>query len=280
MSKHTSQAGLVDNLLIGELRESLRRCLRPWPRRARRLLVRVAHRRRPARPLRTVRPQRSAVRRMRQHPVHFVVWLEHDGALLADADDAQFQRFARHSCECAGFAHRKWPAPTPRLSAHGAVRFVRFLEARGLVRHPGEVAEGFRLAEAFARSVRAQGFQPSTADTYRRTFTHFVVWLHQCRTPLDRSMPAWRRVLPPTTACAWDRRGVLQSSRCAAAGGSRPELLASRTSGPAAMPGQENLCASPRHRTRAWSRSGSGCCGSVASRSAASTCTRASCVRC
>ena len=116
----------------------------------------------------------------------FVVWLEHDGALLADADDAQLQRFARHSCECAGFAHRKWPAPTPRLSAYGAVRFVRFLEARGLVHHPGEVAEGFRLAEAFARSVRAQGFQLSIADTYRRTFTHFVVWLHQCRIPLDR----------------------------------------------------------------------------------------------
>ena len=63
---------------------------------------------------------------------------------------------------------------------------MRFLEARGLVHHPGEVAEGFRLAEAFARSVRAQGFQLSTADTYRRTFTHFVVWLHQCRIPLDR----------------------------------------------------------------------------------------------
>ena len=156
MSKDTSQAGLVDNL-IAEFRESLRR---DGLDHSTRLYAECAR--------------------------HFVVWLEHDGALLADADDAQLQRFAHHSCECAGFAHRKWPAPTLRLSAYGAVRFLRFLEARGLVHHPGEVAEGFRLAEAFARSLRAQGFQPSTADTYRRTFTHFVVWLHQCRIPLDR----------------------------------------------------------------------------------------------
>ena len=54
--------------------------------------------------------------------------------------------------------------PYARLSAYG-VRFVRFLETRDLVRHPGEVVEGFHLAEAYARSLRAQGFQPSTADT-------------------------------------------------------------------------------------------------------------------
>ena len=63
---------------------------------------------------------------------------------------------------------------------------MRFLEARGLVRHPGEVVEGFHLAEAYARSLLAEGFQPSTADTYRRTFTHLVVWLHQCRILLNR----------------------------------------------------------------------------------------------
>ena len=90
-----------------------------------------------------------------QNARHFVVWLENEGARLADADDALLHRFARHSCECAGFVDRKWPAPTPRLSASGAVRFVRFLEARDLVRRPGEMAEGFRLAEAFAQSLRA-----------------------------------------------------------------------------------------------------------------------------
>ena len=156
MSKDTSEPGLVDDL-IAEFRESLRRDS-------------LNH---------------SALL-YAQNARHFVVWLENEGARLADADDALLHRFARHSCECAGFVDRKWPASTPRLSASGAVRFVRFLEARDLVRHPGEVAEGFRLAEAFAQSLRAEGFQPSTADTYRRTFTHLVVWLHQCRIPLDR----------------------------------------------------------------------------------------------
>ena len=157
MSKDTSESGLVDNLMA-EFRESLSR-------------DGLHH---------------STVRLYAQGGRHFVVWLENDGALLADADDGLLQRFARHSCDCAGMADRKWPARTPQLSASGAVRFVRFLEARDLVRHPGELAEGFRLAEAFAQSVCAQGFQPSTADTYRHTFTHFVLWLHQCRIPLDR----------------------------------------------------------------------------------------------
>ena len=156
MSTDTSQSALVDDL-VAEFWESLsRRGLHDG----------------------TVRPYAQGAR-------HFVVWLENDGALLADADDGLLQRFARHSCECAGFADRKWPARTPHLSASGAVRFVRPLEARDLVRHPGELAEGFRLAEAFAQSVCAQDFQPSTADTYRHTFTHFVLWLHQCRIPLD-----------------------------------------------------------------------------------------------
>ena len=67
MSKDTSQAGLVDNL-IAEFRESLRR-------------DGLDH---------SARLHAECAR-------HFVVWLEHDGALLADADDAQLQRFARHS---------------------------------------------------------------------------------------------------------------------------------------------------------------------------------------
>lgn len=157
MSKDTSQSGLVDNL-IGEFRESLRR-------------DGLHH---------------STARFYAKNARHFVVWLENEGARLAEADDGLLQRFARHSCECAGMADRKWPAGTPQMSAAGAVRFVRFLEARDIVRHPGELAEGFRLAEAFAQSLRTQGFQPSTANTYRHTFTHFVLWLHQCRIPLDR----------------------------------------------------------------------------------------------
>ena len=157
MSKPTSQPHLVDNL-IAEFQETLSR-------------DGLHH---------------STVRLYAQGARHLVVWLENQGAPLADADDGLLQRFARHSCECAVFADRKWPACTPQMSAAGAVRFVRFLEARDLVRHPGELAEGFRLAEAFAQSVCAQGFQPSTADTYRHTFTHFVLWLHQCRIPLRR----------------------------------------------------------------------------------------------
>ena len=156
MFKDTSQPGLVDNL-IAEFEQSLRRD-----------------------------GLNASARRYARGARHFVLWLDSVGARLPDADDALLHRFARHSCECAGFADRNWPAPTPRLSASGAVRFVRFLEPQDLVRHPNEVAEGFRLAEAFAESLRAQGFQASTADTYLRTFTHLVVWLHQCRIPLDR----------------------------------------------------------------------------------------------
>lgn len=156
MSKDTSQLGLVDDL-IAEFEQSLRRD-----------------------------GLNASARRYARGARHFVLWLESVGVELADADDALLHRFARHPCECPDFSNRSWPAPTPRLSASGAVRFVRFLEARDLVRHPGEVAEGIRLAEAFAQSLRDQGFQPSTADTYRSTFTHLVVWLHQCRIPLDR----------------------------------------------------------------------------------------------
>lgn len=156
MSKDYSQSDLFNDLLA-EFQESLSRDCSPY-----------------------------SVRQYTRGARHFVVWLKKVGASLTDADDDLFQRFARHSCECEGFVNSKWPARTPRTSAAGAVRFVRFLETRDLVPHPGELAEGFRLAEAFAQAVRDQGFKPSTADTYRRTFTHFVLWLHQCRIPLNR----------------------------------------------------------------------------------------------
>ena len=135
MSRATSQPRLVDNP-IAEFRESLGR-------------DGLHH---------------STVRLNAQGARHFVVWLGHEGAPLVEADDALLQRFSRHSCECVGFEGRRWPAVTPQMTAAGAVRLVRFLEARDIVRHPGELAEGFRLAEAFAESVSTQGFQPSTAD--------------------------------------------------------------------------------------------------------------------
>lgn len=128
----------------------------------------------------------STVRLYAQGARHFVVWLEHEGTPLIDADDRALRRFSRHSCECVGFEGRRWPAVTPQMTTAGAARLLRFLEARDIVRHPGELARGFRLAEAFAQSVSTQGFEQSTADTYRHTFDHFVIWLHQCRIPLDQ----------------------------------------------------------------------------------------------
>ena len=77
MSKPTSQPHLVDNL-IAEFQESLSR-------------DGLHH---------------STVGLYAQGARHLVVWLENEGAPLADADDGLLQRFARHSCECAVLAPR------------------------------------------------------------------------------------------------------------------------------------------------------------------------------
>ena len=134
MSKDTSEPGLVDDL-IAEFRES---------------------------------PRRNGLNHSAllyaQSARHFVVWLENEGARLADADDALLHRFARHSCECAGFVDRKWPAPTPRQSASGAVRFVRF---PGSARSCSPSRRGGRRLPS-GGSVRAIPARPRLPAVHRR----------------------------------------------------------------------------------------------------------------
>ena len=249
MSKDTSEPGLVDDL-IAEFRESLRRD-----------------------------GFNHSALLYAQNARHFVVWLENEGARLADSDDALLHRFARHSS-----ARVSWTAngPRPRRGSRPPERFgscgswKREILFAIPARWPK--ASVWRKRSRNPCAPRASSRPPPIPTGARSLTLSFG-----CTSAGSRwtgSTPAWRLVSPLTIAYAWDPRGVLQSSGCATGGGSRPELPASRTSGPAAMPGQENSCASPGHRTRAWSRSGSGCCGIGVSRSAASTCTRASCVRC
>ena len=231
MSTDTSQSALVDDL-VAEFRESLsRRGLHDG----------------------TVRPYAQGAR-------YFVVRLENDGALLAGADDGLLQRFARHSCECAGFADRKWPARTPHLSASGAVRFVRFLEARDLVRHPGELAGASAWRK---RSRNPCAPKASSRPPPMPTGTHSLTLRPLAAPVQDPVRPGQRRCggafcrsrLPvPGTAVASPSQAVPRPE------GRSESFPFCRLPGRGRCPGRRT-CAPAHAAGRASSRSGSGCCG-------------------
>ena len=61
---------------------------------------------------------------------------------------------------------------------------VRFLEQTGRTAHPGELEEGFRLAEDFEEHCAREGFADRTLRWYRRACGHFLTWLHRTRLPM------------------------------------------------------------------------------------------------
>ena len=114
---------------------------------------------------------------------HFLTWLQADGIGPDGIDDNVLRRFRQHDCRCvhAQGGHYKRAARRSRQYMSRVVELVRFLERTGRTAHPGELEQGFRLAEDFVERCATEGFAERTLRWYRRACRHFLTWLHGTR---------------------------------------------------------------------------------------------------
>ena len=117
---------------------------------------------------------------------HFLVWLERDGGRLDGIDDAVLRRFRHHDCRCPRSKHTRYRnhARRSRQSMYGVLKLVRFLEDTGRTFHLGELDKGFRLLGDFLERRAAVGHSADSLKRGRINCRHFLVWLHQSRTPM------------------------------------------------------------------------------------------------
>lgn len=117
---------------------------------------------------------------------HFLVWLQQQCIEVQHIDGEVIGRFLDHRCRCP-----RPPGERYQCLAHGrrqlgsrVLRFVDFLEERGDVRNPMDLADARQRVEAFCAYVASEGCMPSTVANYRRNCAHFIRWLHQQHIPL------------------------------------------------------------------------------------------------
>ncbi len=58
------------------------------------------------------------------------------------------------------------------------------VEQTGRTAHPGELEQGFRLAEDFVLACAAEGYTTDSLRRYRSSCRHFLTWLHGARIPM------------------------------------------------------------------------------------------------
>ena len=117
---------------------------------------------------------------------HFLIWLERDGGRLDGIDDAVLWRFRHHDCRCPRSKHARYRnhARRSRQSMYGVLKLVRFLEDTGRTSHPDELAKGFGLLTDFLDRRATAGHSIDALKRARNNCRHFLVWLHQSRTPM------------------------------------------------------------------------------------------------
>ena len=113
---------------------------------------------------------------------HFLVWLERDGGRLDGIDDAVLR--GHHDCRCPRSKHTRYRnhARRSRQSMYG-LKLVGFLRTRDL----GELDKGFRLLRfPEEQACPAVGHSADSIHSKRGRINcrHFLVWLHQSRTPM------------------------------------------------------------------------------------------------
>ncbi len=115
-----------------------------------------------------------------------LTWLQAEGIGLDGIDNDVLRRFRQHDCRCthAKWGHFKRRARSSRQYMSRVVELVRCLEQTGRTAHPGELEEGFRLADDFVLHCAAEGYTTSTLTRYRSGYRHFLTWLHGARIPM------------------------------------------------------------------------------------------------
>jgi site-specific recombinase XerD len=117
---------------------------------------------------------------------HFLVWLHQQCIEIQHIDGKVLWRFLDHRCTCPRPPGERYQcvAHDKRQLGSRVLRFIGFLEERGDVRNPMDLADARQRVEAFATYVASEGCMPSTVACYRRNCVHFITWLHQQHIPL------------------------------------------------------------------------------------------------
>ena len=148
---------------------------------------------------------------------HFLVWLAMEGREWKTIDDAVVRRFQNHHCQCPppnyGHGCYKRRKSRSRSVMCGVVRFAHFLEHGGRIPRPGIFEEGHRQLTEFLKRCAEQHYSAASLKTFRSTVSHFVSWLHWCRTPLEQVTPdVLKRFMEHECLCPGQFKSLKQST--------------------------------------------------------------------
>lgn len=204
----------------------------------------------------------SVIQAHRGAAKHLLVWLAMECRPWTDIDDAVLRRFQSHHCQCPppnyGHGCYKRKESRSRRVMHGAVCFAQFLEQSGHIPRPEIHEEGQRQLTAFLKTCAEQRYTAETRKSYQSTVSHFLIWLHWCRTPLKDITPdtlkrfieheclcpgQFKTLQPPTTYWRYVRPIEMYV-----------QFLSARGLAPNAVPPSVNRSNPALHKFRAWLR--------------------------
>jgi site-specific recombinase XerD len=116
---------------------------------------------------------------------HFLYWLLRHHLPLSQVDAAVVERFAHHRCRCIGYAgvcysQRQLQRPGYITNVR---RFVSFLEDRGTIRIPEDLAPIVLRLPAYGNHLGTLGYSRGTRSMLLSGAEHFVHWLRWSRIP-------------------------------------------------------------------------------------------------
>lgn len=114
---------------------------------------------------------------------HFLYWLQQHRLPLSQVDATVVERFARHRCQCMGHGGVRY---SPReLQRPGYItnvrRFVFFLEDRGTIRVPEDLAPIALRLPAYGNHLVGLGYSRGTRSMLVSGAEHIVHWLRLSR---------------------------------------------------------------------------------------------------
>ena len=122
---------------------------------------------------------------------HFLAWLELSDLALEKVNATVISQFLQHDCECFNDAPtavklRPW---RKRRSSPDLIRFVRFLEQKGIIPVPGDLDSNLQLLEQHLAQMRSAGYSDKAMKNCRASCISLFIWLHFSRIRLCKLTP-------------------------------------------------------------------------------------------
>jgi site-specific recombinase XerD len=118
---------------------------------------------------------------------HFLYWLRLRRVSIAQVDATVVERFASHQCRCLGFHGQGYSPQEAQRPGYitNVRRFVDYLEGRGAIPVPEDLAPVAAQLPAYGNHLILRGYSRGTRRMLTSAAEHFAHWLRLSRIPVQ-----------------------------------------------------------------------------------------------